>query len=208
MQGRIHKPRDAKDSRPSLETGRGAWKRLSLGVSRRNQRCAHLTSDFWPLDLGETNHIAMFEAPQSVALCSHRKFTHQENRFFGCRGLSLRPPQPLLMPKLLSTVTHQLGEGTWVPWNRAGWQEGPLPSQPASAIRSPQTFTAANAWASSPFLPLASEPRPHLPGAGPLCPAHLGRPSSHPLFHCHPSGRPVHSQQGPHRGNELSGRPT
>lgn len=58
-----------------------------------------------------------------------------------------------------------------MPWNWAGWQEGPLPAQPASAIRSPQTFTAANAWASSPFLPLAARwPRSLAPiflGQGP-----------------------------------------
>ena len=58
-----------------------------------------------------------------------------------------------------------------MPWNRAGWQEGPLSSQPESAIRSPQTFTAAQAWASSPFLPLAAPWPPSLPpiflGQGP-----------------------------------------
>ena len=59
MQGRIHEPRDAEDSRPSLETGRRAWKRLSLGISRRNQRSPHLTSDFWPLDLGETTLLCL-----------------------------------------------------------------------------------------------------------------------------------------------------
>lgn len=109
----------------------------------------------------------------------------------------------------LPAVNHQLWEGTQCRGMGLAGGKGPLPSRPGQPLAHPGPAQLPRPWPSGPFLLLAApwpEPPPHLPGAGPLCPAHLGHPSSQ-LFQCHQSGHPVHSQPRPHRGQESPGRP-